>query len=401
MFQLLLGLYLLAVPQPLAGGGCIHDFADVLSNQSEQEIQQLCNQLESETSAELAVVTVSSLEGESVEDYAYSLFNTWGIGQKDTNNGVLLLIAPQEHRTRIEVGYGLEPLLTDAYCGAIINDSMIPYFKQNDFDNGAIQGAQAISSKLLSDPAAAHGFTSSLPKWLSTPQRQVALVAPITLGASIFAFIVAIIIRRKKNFPHYIFWPSMLVLLGLGAWLVSLFFKGVHIPGTSIPATITAFISSLTNLFAFRRYRPRKCPNCGTLLSLMPEDLDDTKLEAGMQLEEKLGSVDYDVWSCPACLTIKREKYTGATKYKVCDQCKYRTFEQTSRTVTVPATTYNSGSAHLHGVCRNCKFEKDWTEIIPKISTSSGSSSSSGGGGGGGGGFSGGSSGGGGASGGW
>ena len=135
-------------------------------------------------------------------------------------------------------------------------------------------------------------------------------------------------------------------------------------------------------------------------MALMPEDQDDTKLDEGQKLEEKLGSVDYDIWSCPACLTTKREKYDSFGKYSKCDKCSYRTFVQTKRTVVVAATTSSTGLAKLNGECKYCKFKKEWTETIARISTSSsGSSSSSGGGGGGG--YSGGSSGGGGASGGW
>ena len=400
MLDLFFTIFLLALPTPLAGGGCVHDFADIIPEGIEHTLQQQCDQVESETTAEMAIVTVKSLDGESVDDYANQLFNSWGIGQKETNNGVLILVAPNERRGRIEVGYGLEAVLTDAFCGDVLNSEMIPHFKSNDYPSGIVSGANSIAAMLRQDPQASHGVKSSLPSWLGTPQRQISLVAPITLGAGAIAFFLTLLLRRRKSFPHFIFWPLIIALLGLSAWLVSLFFKGVTLPGNAIPATITSLVATLTSFFSYRRYRPRKCGSCGTIMALMPEDQDDTKLDEGQKLEEKLGSVDYDIWSCPACLTTKREKYDSFGKYKDCEKCKYKTFVQTKRTVVVAATTSSTGLARLNGECKYCKFTKEWTETIARISTSSSSSSSSSGGGGGGG-FSGGSSGGGGASGGW
>ena len=103
--------------------------------------------VERQTTAQLAVVTVPSLRGETVEAYAHELFNEWGIGKKGVNNGVLLLVAPTERRMRIEVGYGLEPLLTDSVCGEIRDQAIIPHFKNNDYAGGIIAGTQRLPPK--------------------------------------------------------------------------------------------------------------------------------------------------------------------------------------------------------------------------------------------------------------
>src|SRR3990172_7690478 len=125
LYPVLVGL-VLAVVQPQDRARRVHDFASILPAAEAQSLESLAQQVERETTAQLAIVTVASLEGMTVEQYAYTLFNSWGIGRRDVNNGVLLLVAPRERRMRIEVGYGLEPLLTDSLCGEIRDASIIP-----------------------------------------------------------------------------------------------------------------------------------------------------------------------------------------------------------------------------------------------------------------------------------
>ncbi len=96
-------------------------------------------------------MTVESLGGMDVSDYAVRLFKEWGIGEKDKNNGVLFLIAPNDRRTRIEVGYGLEPVLSDARTGRLLDDHVIPYFRTGDFPNGIMRGSFAIASTIAVD----------------------------------------------------------------------------------------------------------------------------------------------------------------------------------------------------------------------------------------------------------
>ncbi|MEW6558068.1 MAG: TPM domain-containing protein [Elusimicrobiota bacterium] len=128
--------------------GYISDFANILDDNTESELNSLVTQVEQKTSAEIAVVTVSSLDGMSVEDYANELFNKWGIGKKCKDNGVLVLVALNERKMRIEVGYGLEPVLPDGKCGEIRDKYILPYFRQNNYSEGIIQGTSAIAKIL-------------------------------------------------------------------------------------------------------------------------------------------------------------------------------------------------------------------------------------------------------------
>jgi uncharacterized protein len=110
-------------------------------------IQQLDNQIgahEQESSDQIVVVTVPDLHDLPIEEFGYKLGRAWAIGQKKKNNGVLLIIAPKEHRARIEVGYGLEGVLTDAASSVIINRLITPEFKKGDYNKGVMQGVQGI-----------------------------------------------------------------------------------------------------------------------------------------------------------------------------------------------------------------------------------------------------------------
>ena len=147
---LLLWLPYLAVAAPEfpALTGRVVDGADMLSASAEQRIAEASAAHEQATTNQVVVATVPDLQGYSIEEYGYQLGRHWGIGQKDKNNGVVLLIAQAERKVRIEVGYGLEGELTDAIASNIINTVITPAFKGARFDAGAEQGTAAIIAAL-------------------------------------------------------------------------------------------------------------------------------------------------------------------------------------------------------------------------------------------------------------
>ena len=130
--------------------GYVTDAAGLLDAGSKQSLEEQLAEFERQTSTEIAVATVPSLEGDTIEDYAVVLFKQWGVGKKGKDNGVLLLVAPNEHKMRIEVGYGLEPILTDGRCGEIIRDIMAPAFRKGDYPNGIEQAVRAVQTLLQS-----------------------------------------------------------------------------------------------------------------------------------------------------------------------------------------------------------------------------------------------------------
>ncbi|MCB1509072.1 MAG: TPM domain-containing protein, partial [Hyphomicrobiaceae bacterium] len=116
-----------------------------------ERLTRLSAELEAETTHQFVLATVASLEGGSIDDYANRLFRHWGLGQRDVDNGVLLLVAPNERRVRIEVGYGLEGALTDALAGLIIQNTILPAFRAGNFAQGIETGAGEIVAVLRGD----------------------------------------------------------------------------------------------------------------------------------------------------------------------------------------------------------------------------------------------------------
>jgi uncharacterized protein len=126
-------------------GGWVTDSADILSNHTEQQLNQMISQLEADNGTEIAVVTVpETTPAESPKTFATQLFNYWGIGKAEKNNGVLFLISTGDKRVEIETGYGIEAILPDTQVGKIIDTKVTPQYKQGNYDRGTLDGTEAI-----------------------------------------------------------------------------------------------------------------------------------------------------------------------------------------------------------------------------------------------------------------
>ncbi len=128
--------------------GRVVDEAHVLTPAVVTSLDAKLAALEQQTGKQLVVATVPDLQGYAIEDYGYQLGRTWGIGQKKVNTGVILLVAPNDRKVRIEVGYGLEPVLTDALTSVIIQSKILPAFRAGDLPGGIEAGADAIIEQL-------------------------------------------------------------------------------------------------------------------------------------------------------------------------------------------------------------------------------------------------------------
>ena len=129
---------------PAAPTGRVNDFAGILDPQAERAIEAKLTDFERESSSQVVVATIPSLDGDAIEDLSVRIFEKWGLGQKDRNNGVLLLIAAGDRRARIEVGYGLEDRLTDALSRRILEDRLFPAFREKDYAGGVLATCDGI-----------------------------------------------------------------------------------------------------------------------------------------------------------------------------------------------------------------------------------------------------------------
>jgi len=141
--------------------GRVVDQANILSAETERTLTTTLEQFETATTNQMVVVTLASLQGQAIEDFGYQLGRAWGIGRAGKNNGILLIVAPTERTVRIEVGYGLEGEITDALSRGIIEQEILPRFRNNDYDGGVRAGVNAITAVLQGDARIASRLTEA------------------------------------------------------------------------------------------------------------------------------------------------------------------------------------------------------------------------------------------------
>lgn len=421
-------------------GQRIYDLASLLSPEQEAQLEKLTAQVAARTTAELNVVTVNSLYGESVEKYANNLFNEWAIGRADINNGVLFLIAPHERKVRIEVGYGLESLLTDVICSSIILEYIIPSFKAEQFGQGIIIGAERIAGVLRQHPDQAgevkdsapkiNGHTNppfkaeqfdqglisgdepiagviqqhpdqagevkdSAPKFLRTMRRRMPLskIVPfIPLGIGAFLLAALLFVRFRKSYPFWLLAmtaPASLFVLflvylnlkaqfpnGVSEYLRPFVTRGDMTDMLFWTGSFVTLFPAIINIAKYIRFRPRRCKVCGTWMVLLHADEKGSRLDEGERCEEELGSVEHDVWLCRSC--DHHEKNAVSSSSTVYKECPKCKYRTVKGTIVRQATTHSSGLARMTCTYAACNYGYD--NVIPKVvhsSSGSGSSSSS------------------------
>lgn len=384
-----------------------------LSDDTHNAVNRRLQALRDSTSAEVAVAVVPSIGDYTIEDFSEKVFTNWGLGKKDKDNGVLLLISPDSREVRIQTGYGTEGILPDITCGHIINTAIIPNMRQDCLDC-AVDEATDMITHIMMNPEYADELKSKLADNYSGMG-----VSPID-GADIKWFFIAVMCCVFIfTFAAYIFdlrkakrmqtigeksnlWRSSLktyLVLGILSGLVGLVFY----------------------LLAWRNYRKarfgnHKCGNCGGKTHLLNKSEEKAYLTPSQQFEVKLGSMEYDVHKCDKCGNIEVVPFlTDNTKYTKCPHCGTRAYHFVGANELRHPTYANDGYGVKRYRCEYCGNQDETGYRIPKkdmsgaiaaaaiLGTASGRGSRGGGFGGGnfGGGFGGGMTGGGGASGRW
>ncbi|MEL6794029.1 MAG: TPM domain-containing protein, partial [Pseudomonadota bacterium] len=250
------------------------------------------------------------------------------VGDAEENDGVMLLVARFDRKLRIEIGAGYSSAF-DSRMKRIIDDVIVPYFRSDQYGVGIEEGVREVIFDLAGsypgefDATAAERFSNNVQRTVGEPQWWWALGGVPFAGWGVFAY------RR------------------------------------------------------YRRNKPRICPIDGEVMYRVDEFVDDEHLEDGQRLEERLKSVDYDVWRCARCGHVTIEAYRSwFSKFGACPSCEYRTLEG-EETILIRATTSRSGRKRIDYTCRHCGHFYSETRTIPKKSksrSSSGGGSSFGGG---------------------
>lgn len=357
------------------------------------------------SSAEAVAVIVDNIDGLDIDTAGTRLFEKWGIGKSDKDNGVLILISMDDRKAVIRTGYGIEGVLPDVYCARILRNIMFPNFKSGNVDNGVIESLSAISD-IVTSPEAADELMS---KYENDATAQKNASKPnyfrIYLTLSIIAAIAMILwliyryfsTRKMERHERYErFQPLTVPFLMLG------------VAGLGIPLIAYALLKFM--MHRVRRSVPR-CSNCDHKMRLIDEVHDNDYLTPAQDREEQLNSVDYDVWHCDNCQNNLILPYVNHhAAYEICPNCGARADRLESNTVVQQPTTTAEGIGAKTYVCNNCHQRRRQLYKIAKIVAAptiivgpgfGGRGGRGEGFGGFGGGFGGGSTGGGGASGGW
>jgi uncharacterized protein len=191
-FSFLISVFAVSYPKAV---GYVNDFAALYSQEFRANLESQLQNFEKEKSAEFSVVTINTLEGEPIEDYAVKLFEQWKIGKKGADNGLLLLISKEDREVRIEVGYGLEPYITDGRAGDIIRNVLTPEFKNANYEKGTMDAVLALEKYIADKDVAPKNVSSSSGKigdWF---------VPVIIMGYFFITYLASFLGRSKAIWP--------------------------------------------------------------------------------------------------------------------------------------------------------------------------------------------------------
>ena len=312
---------LAAYPQK---AGSIQDLAGILPSRDKTALLESIAWFKRSTGAELIVLTLPSWKdlgtpNTTWESFSTNLFNRWGIGTKSRNDGVLFVTAIKERKLRIELGSGFKRCY-DPVMKQILEQQVVPLFKEARYGAGMVLGSQKI--------------IQSLPK--VCPVAAVIKPKPVPTPSPSYTPNI-----QPQNIPSQPFSPWLPLGAGLtllGAW---------------------AGFNSLR--------RPKRCPNCQTVLEKLSEQADDEYLSAAQQLEERLSSVQYDIWHCQTCNNheiIRRQSWLS--NFSTCPSCQHQTLSGT-KTPIVPASQTQQGLTRLERHCSHCQHQDLQDIILPRL----------------------------------
>jgi uncharacterized protein len=404
------GLALEDVQNPRTShAGWVTDPAGVLGPVA-ASIEARLTALKNDTGAEVAVVILPTIDSAVPRQFATDLFKHWGIGRKEQDDGVLVLHVLDQRRVEIETGYGVEGLLPDQKCAWLISDVAIPYFRHSDFARGHAALSVGLDAALR-DANAGHDALVKLAQASASPlpfghfgnseailppsprrlyERQRSEAQP-WLWSGLFLALPMLVLRlrahrafhREKAQSYKYPWLAWALGIGVSTVLVIVGLAKAS-PEWLWGAQGTLFATCLGvagqalwwQVRARRRYRPRRCEQCAQPMRLLSEQDDDAHLVDGAQTEERIASVDYDVWLC-ACGYAELQDYKGPKPALLCQRCAFRTDVCIRDQTVTAATEYATGLRELEYVCRHCQHGRVVHKVIPRESRSSSSSSGS------------------------
>ena len=374
----------------------------ILSAPAEAQINATLRDIRSKTSAEPALVVIDDMaDGYDIDNFATDLFTDWGLGKKDKDNGLLILVVKNARKYVIRTGYGVEGVLPDVVCARIQRRTMAPSFREGDFDGGLLKAVQQIDT-VMTDPSVRDELMSKDTDkngdiTFADIVKMYLLFCLIVAGCMLAYFLITLAeVHKKDRHDKYLALRQLEPISRNVAWFTLGFTLIVYFP-----------VRYLLNKW---RNGPHPCPNCGTLMNKIDEEHDNDYLSPAQDTEEKIGSVDYDVWLCPNCGEKDVYAYSNPNSgFTECPKCHAKACVLRQNRIIQQPTESREGYGVREYYCNNCKSTTQVPYKIAKLASAApiviggigGRGGGGFGGGFGGGGFGGGMTGGGGASGGW
>lgn len=336
----------------------------VLSDEAVGRLDAEIASLWDDTSVELVVVAVDRIDSSlTPEEFATKLFEKWGIGKQDKDNGVLVLLSRDDHAAIIRTGYGVEGALPDIIAGRIIRNVMFPLYREGKYDEGTAAGIGSIA-EVLRNPELAEELKS---KYASDSRRgldndlsgaelfnmYLGLAATVAVALLLLVIYAVFSSRKLGDVQRYraLDQYRTLVLFGLFFTL-----------GMALPAALILGLK----MKRIRRHR-RDCPHCGTRMKLIDEEHDNDYLTPAQDTEERINSIDYDVWHCPRCHQTEILPYINRqNNYTVCDRCGARAMSLVDRRTLRQPTVSTEGEGVDIYMCKNCGNQHQKRFRIPR-----------------------------------
>lgn len=331
----------------------------IASAAAQQAVDSLLADVRRRTTAEVVVVAIDDIDTDDPELFATQLFNNWGLGKSDKNNGILMLIVKDKRYSIIRTGYGAEGVLPDILAAQIRRNVMNPYFQKGDFDSGITEGVRALRDILVDPDAAAELHSSQADKRASAKGGTDFFAIYVGAGVCVLIALLvwlAMLLYRSRGLSDYqkyqVLSKPRMIFLCLGVLFIG------------IP--IIAYGIQWLLLHRLRNH-PRKCPRCGTAMSKLAEDVDNQYLTQSQDLEERLDSVDYDVWLCPKCGETEIYSFVNhSSAYKECPACHTRALRLVGTRTLRPATTHSAGQGEKIYSCAACGHSHSEPYTIPR-----------------------------------
>lgn len=331
----------------------------VISPAAQQFADSLMSDIWHKTSAEVVAVVVEDIGDDTDPDtFATELYGKWGIGKKDKDNGLLLLVAVNQRAAVIRTGYGMEGTVPDITGGKILRRDLFPKFREGDYDGGVIAALSTLN-KIITDPEArdelmsVYGNDAGAGRSDGEEMWKAYVGFSVAIGSMFLLIVLVILLWHDEPQNKYARLDKLKLIIAVSSPLCLLM---------PLPAWLLLYWQ-MKRL----RHKAPKCPRCRTRMRLATAEEDRRWLTDGQRTERRIRSVEHDVWVCPACAYGMVRSYPNpSTPYKECPHCGAIAARLVSDRILRQPTYNMEGEGVQTFSCENCGHQTPKRYRLPR-----------------------------------